>query len=175
MLYDTRVYSVSDMDADPSYARRHWVIWKKNNFKSGTINIIHIHVHTLYRYYTDIHCVKPVKLIIKHQTWWCAFILYDYCYMYVQYVHVILNVCIRRNMQPYLNSICDNQRHRFFFLILDDHYNMHDIYIYVIYTFLLACQHSYVIYVAFDMVIYCMSINYIITNSLHFGDRNMSV
>lgn len=78
-------------------------------------------------------------------------------------------------MQPYLNSICDNQRHRFFFLILDDHYNMHDIYIYVIYTFLLACQHSYVIYVAFDMVIYCMSINYIITNSLHFGDRNMSV
>lgn len=51
-------------------------------------------------------------------------------YMYVQYVHVILNACIQRNMQPYLNSICDNQRHLIIFFILDDQYNMHDMYIY---------------------------------------------
>lgn len=65
-------------------------------------------------------------------------------YMYVQYVHVILNACIQRNMQPYLNSICDNQRHVIFFFILDDHYNMHDMYIYGVYTVLFAYQHSYV-------------------------------
>lgn len=65
-------------------------------------------------------------------------------YMYVQYVHVILNACIQRNMQPYLNSICDNQRHMIFFFILDDHYNMHDMYIYGVYTVLFAYQHSYV-------------------------------
>lgn len=67
-----------------------------------------------------------------------------YMYMYVQYVHVILNACIQRNMQPYLNSICDNQRHVIFFFILDDHYNMHDMYIYGVYTVLFAYQHSYV-------------------------------
>lgn len=67
-----------------------------------------------------------------------------YMYMYVQYVHVILNACIQRNMQPYLNSICDNQRHMIFFFILDDHYNMHDMYIYGVYTVLFAYQHSYV-------------------------------
>lgn len=67
-----------------------------------------------------------------------------YMYMYVQYVHVILNACIQRNMQPYLNSICDNQRHMIFIFILDDHYNMHDMYIYGVYTVLFAYQHSYV-------------------------------
>lgn len=67
-----------------------------------------------------------------------------YMYMYVQYVHVILNACIQRNMQPYLNSICDNQRHLIIFFILDDQYNMHDMYIYGVYTVLFAYQHSYV-------------------------------
>lgn len=67
-----------------------------------------------------------------------------YMYMYVQYVHVILNACIQRNMQPCLNSICDTQRHMIFFFILDDHYNMHDMYIYGVYTVLFAYQHSYV-------------------------------
>lgn len=71
-----------------------------------------------------------------------------YMYMYVQYVHVILNACIQRNMQPYLNSICDNQRHVIFFFILDDHYNMHDMYIYGVY--ILFCLHINIV------MLYCI-------------------
>lgn len=66
------------------------------------------------------------------------------------YVHVCtICTCHFKRMYTeehasYLNSICDNQRHLIIFFILDDQYNMHDMYIYGVYTVLFAYQHSYV-------------------------------